>query len=259
MINNKHHVKQLVIKCLLPITLVIDMDPCVTLALEKRTHLCFRTGRLISLNLYTVIMICYVSSPIYSIFVTTSVPVLLTHRTFLRELENCVEKPELVGTCFLKRVSNWAEGQDSNRKCFSLYGTKRGVLINNALILLLLVICKCQSRRPWREEREGHLPIPLIGYVVPLGIWYPWKRMYHIQYPGWSQCPSVIKPFHAHFSFWREGWIRNCKNVQGPKSFCHTHTEAMHCVIRMLNGTFNVIKKKTFTSCKFNPQWMFII
>lgn len=26
-------------------------------------------------------------------------------RTFLRELENCADNPELVGTCFLKRVS----------------------------------------------------------------------------------------------------------------------------------------------------------
>ncbi|KAK3533977.1 hypothetical protein QTP70_034991 [Hemibagrus guttatus] len=31
------------------------------------------------------------------------------NRTFVKELENCVEKPELVGTCFLKRVSNTKE------------------------------------------------------------------------------------------------------------------------------------------------------
>ncbi|KAK3562438.1 hypothetical protein QTP86_034081, partial [Hemibagrus guttatus] len=28
------------------------------------------------------------------------------NRTFVKELENCVEKPELVGTCFLKRIEN---------------------------------------------------------------------------------------------------------------------------------------------------------
>lgn len=50
------------------------------------------------------------------IFLTDQIPlrpqVLLLHahafsllRTFLRELENCLEKPEMVGICFLKRVS----------------------------------------------------------------------------------------------------------------------------------------------------------
>lgn len=36
---------------------------------------------------------------------------LLLLRTFLRELEDCVEKPEMVGTCFLKRVST------ADRRC----------------------------------------------------------------------------------------------------------------------------------------------
>lgn len=30
---------------------------------------------------------------------------IFTCRTFLMELENCAENPELVGTCFLRRVS----------------------------------------------------------------------------------------------------------------------------------------------------------
>lgn len=38
----------------------------------------------------------------------------ITCRTFLRELENCAEKPELVGTCFLKRVSSQETVTDSN-------------------------------------------------------------------------------------------------------------------------------------------------
>ena len=38
----------------------------------------------------------------------------ITCRTFLRELENCAEKPELVGTCFLKRVSSQQTVTDSN-------------------------------------------------------------------------------------------------------------------------------------------------
>lgn len=38
----------------------------------------------------------------------------ITCRTFLRELENCAEKPELVGTCFLKRVSSQETVTDGN-------------------------------------------------------------------------------------------------------------------------------------------------
>lgn len=38
-------------------------------------------------------------------FGSASLSVCSGPRTFLRELENCVENPEMVGTCFLKRVS----------------------------------------------------------------------------------------------------------------------------------------------------------
>ncbi len=40
------------------------------------------------------------------LFVLYSIVLLYFDRTFLKELENSAEKPELVGTCFLKRVSD---------------------------------------------------------------------------------------------------------------------------------------------------------
>lgn len=34
------------------------------------------------------------------------------------ELENCAEKPELVGTCFLKRVSSFKQVQVPEKRLF---------------------------------------------------------------------------------------------------------------------------------------------
>lgn len=76
-------------KMLFGVNLILEKPPCVK-------HGRFRAN---SNNRKRWLLLLLGFHPVAQAFL------LLLLRTFLGELEDCVEKPEMVGTCFLKRVS----------------------------------------------------------------------------------------------------------------------------------------------------------